>query len=93
VTQEKISGLGILKKVVGKLGAHFRAFRSRGGDPIRIFAVAEWADVAAWTKGQSDPELVALADGMRTNANPPWETMSITIIEEFPPKNALNMTF
>jgi hypothetical protein len=81
---ELIEGLKGLKKVVERLGAHLRANRVRVGDPTHIFVVAEWADIAAWAKGQSDPELVAIADGMRNNANPPWESFSITMLEEIP---------
>lgn len=81
---ELLEGLKNLKKVAEKLGASVHVFRARVGDPTHIIGVAEWADLVAWAKGSADPELAGLADGMRNNPNPPWETISIQMVEEIP---------
>jgi len=79
-----IEAAKMLKKIGDRLGAHVRASRVRVGDPTHIYVVAEWADIAAWAKGQSDPELVALVEGIRNNANPPYETITVTMLEDIP---------
>jgi hypothetical protein len=81
---ELLEGLKGLKKVAERLGGQLRANRVRFGDPVHLFAVAEWPDIPAWTKAQTDAELVALADAMRNNPNPPWESLSLMLLEDIP---------
>ncbi len=81
---ELLEGVKNLKRVVQRLGAQVRASRARVGDPTRIVMVVEWPSIAAWGTGQADPELRTLTDGMRNNANPPWETIEIAMFEEIP---------
>ncbi len=81
---ELLEGVKNLKRVGQRLGAQVRTSRARVGDPARIVVVAEWPSITAWGTGQADPELRALADGMRNNANPPWEKVEVAMLEEVP---------
>jgi hypothetical protein len=78
-------GLRALKKVIERLGASFVVNRIRvGAEPTHIIAVGVWSDLAAWAKGATDSELTGLLDSMRGNANPSWESFTVTLLEEVP---------
>jgi hypothetical protein len=82
---ELFEGLKGLKKVTERLGANFTANRVRiGAEPTHIIAVGQWADLAAWAKAATDSELLRFLETQRSNANPPYESFTTTLVEEVP---------
>jgi hypothetical protein len=76
-------GLKTVKKIVGRLGANLVVNRQTVGPEVgNIFAVIQYENWAAYAKAASDSELQGLIDQMRNNANPSWETLTVTLNEE-----------
>ena len=76
-------GLKTLKKVVERLGSSFVVNRVRvGAEPTHVIAVGVWPDLAAWAKGATDSELTGLLESMRGDSNPPWESLTVSLLEE-----------
>ncbi len=76
-------GLRGVKKIVGKLGANMVVNRVAVGAEVgHIIAVVQYENMAAYAKAASDPELQGLIESMRNNPNPPWESLTSTLVEE-----------
>ena len=78
-------GLKGVKKIVERLGSTFTVNRVVvGAEPTHVIAVVQYADYAAYAKAASDSELRGLIDSMRNNPNPPWESLTVMLVEELP---------
>ena len=53
-----------------------------GNDVGHLIAVGQHADFAAYAKAASDAELIILVEAMRNNPNPPWESLTTSLVEE-----------
>lgn len=82
---ELFEALKAAKQLLERLGAKPIVNRvAVGGELGNVIAVAEYADWAAYAKAASDPELNKLIDMMRNNPDPPWESLTASIVEEVP---------
>ncbi len=78
-------GIKGVKKIVERLGSNLIVNRVAVGAEVgNIIVVVQYADFAAYAKAASDPELQRLIDAMRNNANPAWESLTTTLVEEVP---------
>jgi hypothetical protein len=76
-------GLRGVKKIVGRLGANMVVNRvAIGAEVGHIIMVVQYEDFAHYAKAASDPELQGLIDSMRNNSNPPYESLTTTLVEE-----------
>jgi len=82
---ELLEGLKVVKKSFERLGSKFYVNRvAVGNDVGHLIAVGQHADFAAYAKAASDAELVQLVETMRNNPNPPWESLTTSLVEEVP---------
>jgi len=80
-----LEGLKVVKKNIERLGSKFYVNRvAVGNDVGNIIAVGQHDDFAAYAKAASDAELAKLIDAMRSNPNPPWESVTTALVEELP---------
>jgi hypothetical protein len=80
-----LEGLKAVKKNLERLGSKFYVNRvAVGNDVGHLIAVAQHADFAAYAKAASDAELIKLIEAMRNNPNPPWESLTTSLVEEVP---------
>jgi hypothetical protein len=78
-------GLRAVKKNVERLGSKFYVNRvAVGNDVGNLVAVGQHADFAAYAKAASDAELAKLIETMRNNPDPPWESVTTSLVEEVP---------
>jgi hypothetical protein len=78
-------GLKAVKKNVERLGSKFYVNRvAVGNDVGNLVAVGQHADFAAYAKAASDAELAKLIETMRNNPDPPWESVTTSLVEEVP---------
>jgi hypothetical protein len=43
-----------------------------------------WPDIVAWARGTSDSELNSFLEARRSDQYPPWESFTVTLVEEVP---------
>jgi len=80
-----LEGLKAVKKNIERLGSKFYVNRVAVGSEVgHIIAVGQHPDFAAYAKAAADPELIKLVDAMRGNPNPPWESVTTSLVEEIP---------
>jgi hypothetical protein len=80
---ELFEGLKGFKEIIEGLGSTLTVNRVViGAEPTHIIAVVQYADYAAYAKAASHSELRALIDSMRNNSDPPWESLTIMLVEE-----------
>jgi hypothetical protein len=80
-----LEGLKAVKKNLERLGSKFYVNRvAVGNDVGHLIAVGQHADFAAYAKAASDAELIKLVEAMRNNPNPPWESLTTSLVEEVP---------
>jgi hypothetical protein len=78
-------GLKAVKKNLERLGSKFYVNRvAVGNDVGNLVAVGQHADFAAYAKAASDAELAKLIETMRNNPDPPWESVTTSLVEEVP---------
>lgn len=80
-----LEGLKAVKKNLERLGSMFHVNRVAVGNEVgHLIAVGQYADFGAYAKAASDAELIKLVDAMRSNPNPPWESLTTSLVEEVP---------
>jgi hypothetical protein len=80
-----LEGLKAVKKNLERLGSKFYVNRvAVGNDVGHLVAVGQHTDFAAYAKAASDAELNKLIDAMRGDPNPPWESLTTSLVEEVP---------
>lgn len=71
------------KKMVERFGGNFVAGRvTTGSETGNIIAVHTYPNWTAWDKVNSDPEAQKLLEATYNNPNPPYESFTVTIVEE-----------
>jgi hypothetical protein len=71
------------KNLLERLGAHVVVNRVAVGVEVgNVVAVAQYADWAAYAKAVSDPEWQKFLEATENNPNPPWESLTTSIVEE-----------
>jgi len=76
-------GLRTIKKHHDRLNAGFSVVRQAyGPEAGNIVAVGQYSGWDAFAKLHSDSEFAKLLQGMRSNANPPWEAVTASVNEE-----------
>jgi hypothetical protein len=72
-----------VKKMVERLGGNFVVGRvATGNETGNVIAVHTYANWAAFDKAASDPEWQRFLDTMEKNPNPPYEALSVNVVEE-----------
>jgi hypothetical protein len=80
---ELLEGLKSVKQHHQRLGAGFFVVRhAYGPEAGNVVAVGQYSGWDGFAKLHSDPEFTKLLEGMRSNANPPWETVTAAVNEE-----------
>ena len=82
---ELLEALGALRRIINRLGAEMIVNRVViGHEANHLIAVVQYEDYAAYARAASDSEMRAFIESARNNENPPWESLTIALVEEVP---------
>jgi hypothetical protein len=71
------------KKMVERFGGNFVVGRvTTGNETGNIVAVHTYASWTAFDKANSDPDTQKLLEATYNNPNPPYESFTVTVVEE-----------
>ena len=72
-----------IKKHFDRLGVTLFVVRQVAGpESGNIIGVEQYSDWNHFAKVRSDPEIAQFLDRLRRDANPPWESFTVSISEE-----------
>ncbi len=78
-----LESIKAVKKAIGQLGGSLIVNRQIvGPETGNIFAVAVYEDWAAFAKSRTDPELTRAVDAIRTNRDPAFDAITVSLSEE-----------
>jgi hypothetical protein len=78
-----LEGIRAVKKHLDRLGESLTVVRQVSGpEPGNIVAVGQCSGWDHFAKVQSDTEFAKLLQGLRSDTNPAWESMTVAVNEE-----------